>query len=288
MKFFYFLVFTALALPQAGYTQPRRSLQLNFTDHFQVNQTIGDGQKGRTYGRWRQTIKERPVERVTVALRRTAGSNDTYVNLRYKGGQTFENGKREYLRDGDLKALSWNVNNTNPQGKPLVLNVYKGAVHIQSVTVHYTQPRKHFDPRLQPRPKPPTHTVPRGGSDGGDYQQNNDDNDRYEDEDEVARRCLNRRIRPPRIEVAKVRDSGGIFSGKLRVQGSIVGMCVEEAGYFEKGRLKERFEFPYTSRFKRREFSIQARTGRQGKIRVLTSDGKEEVVEIDDLARDRN
>jgi len=92
----------------------------------------------------------------------------------------------------------------------------------------------------------------------------------------------------PEIEVAQIRQSGGLFSGKRRVSGSIKGACIEEAGYYEEGKLKNSFEIPFQNRFRRSQFEVQITSGKNGEIRVLTFDGTEEVIRVDELISRQN
>ncbi|MCB0337098.1 MAG: hypothetical protein KDD62_12360, partial [Bdellovibrionales bacterium] len=45
----------------------------------------------------------------------------------------------------------------------------------------------------------------------------------------------------PFIDIHRVKRSGNIFGSKYRVYGSIEGVCLSEAGYFERGRKKNDF-----------------------------------------------
>ena len=103
--------------------------------------------------------------------------------------------------------------------------------------------------------------------------------DEYRDRDSDY--CRRGRFRRPRIEIHKVKQSGGFFSGKYRISGSVQGACIEEAGYYESGRLKERFEIPMTDSFKRHEFQIRVKSGKRGEIRVYAADGSEDIIEVD-------
>ncbi len=240
---------------------------------FVVNQLLSDGKNGRVWRQWRQNIANRGVNRVDIVLRRQTGGNNTSVNLRYGDGQTFEGGRQVFLTDNNLKTITFNVGGAAPNGQPLVLNAYNGEVYVTTVNVYYQGGRTLSNTHQHiPRPKP------RPGV--GSYPSGNT-NDAL-----AVQRCRNIRIRRPRIEVGSVRASGGLFSNKKRIKGSIFGACVEEAGYFENGRLKQEFPFPLSDRYQRRDFEVQARTGRNAEIRVFTIDGREDSVDIDDLARD--
>jgi hypothetical protein len=90
-------------------------------------------------------------------------------------------------------------------------------------------------------------------------------------------------IRPPRIQVGRVAPVRTVLSGKYRIEGSMLGACVKEAGYFENGRLRGRIDFPYTDAFERREFTFEATAGNGGALRIYNSLGDEDVVDLDNL-----
>ena len=105
---------------------------------------IGDGKDGRVWKNWQQAITDKPVHQIQIRLRRSSGSKETYVNLRFVGGEAFENGKRFNLIDNAERVLRWNVNGVKPAGKELLLNAYKGEVYVVSATVKYA-PKKYLD-----------------------------------------------------------------------------------------------------------------------------------------------
>jgi hypothetical protein len=252
------------------------SLAIGNRQGFAVNQLLSDGKNGRVWRQWRQNIANRGVQRVEIVLRRQTGGNNTSINLRYGDGQAFEGGRQIFFTDNNLKTVSFNVGGAAPNGQPLVINAYNGEVFVTTVNVYYQGSGSSIKNTHQhpPRPKPrPGNVIPSV----------NNNNDSL-----ALQRCRNIRIRRPRIEVGSVRASGGLFSNKKRIKGSIFGACVEEAGYFENGRLKQEFPFPLSDRYQRRDFEVQARTGRNAEIRVFTVDGREDSIDIDDLARDGN
>lgn len=88
-----------------------------------------------TIGQWKQTIKERKVKRVEAQVRRTSGSNKTFVNLRFgRNGKTFENGRRIFLTSDKKQKVVWKVDQA-PNGEELIMNAYDGKVFLQSVKV---------------------------------------------------------------------------------------------------------------------------------------------------------
>jgi hypothetical protein len=235
-----------------------------------VNQTIGDGKDGRPYSKWTFQPENYPIMNIAITARRTSDSKETYLNLRIKGQQTFEGGKREYLRNTNDTVLTWNTGGKATGNKPIELNAYGGEVYISKATITYAkmntlpsnsafQSNTVVQPMLQ-------------------EQVNNEGNN-----DSVSsEKCSNTRIRRPRIELGRLKQSGGLFSGKYKINGSIFGACIEEAGYYEEGRRKQEFEVGHSDRAQRTEFSVKVRSGRNGEIRVYTSDGNIERVNVDD------
>lgn len=266
------------------------------SEFFNVQTVVGDGSDGRIYRKWEQQIHEERVRSVEVTLQRKSGSKDTYVNLRFGDGMTFENGKRVQLGDSSERTVSWNVDGRKPEGKPLVLNAYKGEVEVRSVRVHFMggdgSRLGGSQPRPIPRPKPirPADDVDYSGS-GSDSHfggQHSGQQSAGSGDDAARDRCRYARYQRPRIEIDEVKDSGGLFSGKYKVRGSISAACVEEAGYYERGKLKERIEFPLDDRFQRQEFEVKVKSGKGGELRVLTSDGSDDRIDIDDaLVREK-
>lgn len=245
----------------------------SWSDDFSVGYVIGDGKGGRQFRQWTQPVAEKTVKSVTVTLRRHSGGKDTFVNLRFgRDGHTFENGRRVYLNDNSTQRVTWNVNQA-PGGEPLVLNAYQGEVYLELAQVIYDQQTNSIR-----RPPPIRPQIP------GNYQGSVNDpviQQDAQDEREALRRCRYDRPRRPRIEITRLKPTGSLFSGKYKLEGSIYGNCIEEAGYFEYGRLKEEIEIPLDDRFTRKEFEIRVRSGNRGTIRAYTTDGKEEEIDID-------
>lgn len=236
-------------------------------------QTIGDGKNGRTYSKWSANLGDEQVNRVTVRLRKKSGGNDAYVNLRFGDGQTFENGKREYLADNSSRSVSWNVGGQRSGGQPLMLLAYNGEVIVESVSVDI-QDKKPVLPDYGNRP-----------GQGGNrpiYPPNGGSGSNLGNYDEAYKTCRRMyRIAYPRVEIGRLNPSGNIFSGDQRASGSIYGQCIQEAGYFEYGQLKEKIDFPLSDRFERRNFSVKMRSNRNAEIRVYTTDGQEAIARVD-------
>ena len=234
------------------------------SETFNIGKTIGDGKKGRAFSKVVQSVSNSPLKTVYVRLRKTKGGSDAYVNMRLRGEGTFENGRRIYLKDNDEREISFNAGGVTPGGKDLVLNAYNGEFHVVDIRVEHSS-RQTSSASINTAPTSATNA---------------------RNETAALARCREAFIRRPRVEVGDVRKSGGVFSGKYRIEGAIAGTCIEEAGYYEKGRLKQAFNVPLTDRFSRQEFSIRVRGGKRGEIRVYTIDGRDDVVSVDELISD--
>jgi len=233
----------------------------NSTQDFLVDYSISDGKDGRIFKQWHQYIGEKPVRSIDIKVRRESGSRDTYLNLRFGNGATFENGKRAQV-DG-TQTVSWNVGGEKSNGQELVLNAHNGEVFIESVRVNFDS-----DPQYSSR-KPEREKI-------------DDDSDKPSDVDPNAyNNCRTLyRIGRPIIEINRVKPTGNIFSGDQKVEGSIYAQCVQEAGYYESGRLKERIDFSLNDRFNRKEFNLRSSQNQNGEIRVYTTDGQQETYSL--------
>lgn len=87
----------------------------------------------------------------------------------------------------------------------------------------------------------------------------------------------NQNIAAPYVNVYEVRKIGNLFSEKYKVKGSIEGVCLAEAGYFEQGRKVEDFKFQTTPAFARYEFEVTVRASKRPEIRVYNSNGERDV-----------
>ena len=86
----------------------------------------------------------------------------------------------------------------------------------------------------------------------------------------------------PRANVYKVKKIGNIFGDKYRVSGSVEGLCLVEAGYFERGRKQEDIRVAPVKSFRRFEFEVEARADREPEIRVYNVNGDRDIVSIED------
>jgi hypothetical protein len=131
----------------------------------------------------------------------------------------------------------------------------------------------------------------RYGSEGRNENWNNEEESNYDYGQNRPRstqaRCTQGRYKEPQIEIDSVQPTGGLFSGKYKVRGSIFGACLEETGYFEDGRKRSDFRLPpYSERFNRVPFELKVQQGRGGEIKVYSSNGGRDSVYIDDILQD--
>ncbi len=105
----------------------------------------------------------------------------------------------------------------------------------------------------------------------------------YGDKENDLRRCNglnNQYIAPPYINIFDVRKSGNVFSDKYKVKGSVEGVCLAEAGYFEQGRKVQDFKIFTTPIFERYEFEVTARGGRHPEIRAYNTNGERYIYSV--------
>ncbi len=86
----------------------------------------------------------------------------------------------------------------------------------------------------------------------------------------------------PRVNLYKVKKSGGMFGDKYRVRGSVEGVCLVEAGYFESGRKKEEIPVAPGPSFHRFEFEVEVRGDRDPEIRVYNVNGDSAFARVED------
>jgi hypothetical protein len=100
---------------------------------------------------------------------------------------------------------------------------------------------------------------------------------------EGARACraLKRRISDPRIEISRIRRTGNFLRPDYRVEGVIEGVCLSEAGYFEKTRKKQDISVVTSPDFRRFEFSIKVRVNEDPEVRAYNIFGARDIEVID-------
>lgn len=229
------------------------------------NKRIGDGSDGAPFGRWTHSPQNIAISQVSFKLRKFSGGDDAYLNLRFGDGDTFENGRRVYIQDNSQNTVTFSAGNKSPNGQQLVLNAYNGGFIITGYKIKYSKetfiPQSNKPPSANFPGKPvfrPLHKKPVEGC-----------NDSY--------------LKKPLIEVSDKEARGGLFSGKYRLYGSIFAACVNEAGYYERGKLKDKLDFPLSSDYERRSFEFKVRSGRGGAIKVYSANGEVESLSVDDM-----
>lgn len=85
----------------------------------------------------------------------------------------------------------------------------------------------------------------------------------------------------PRIDVSRIKASGNMFKSGYKVYGSFEGICLQEAGYFENGHLKQKFPVAVSRQFRRSEFEVKIRGDKNPEIRVYNVLGERSIYEID-------
>jgi hypothetical protein len=94
-------------------------------------------------------------------------------------------------------------------------------------------------------------------------------------------------IRKPNIEISRERP-GNEWNDRIKVQGTVEGQCLTEAGYYEDGRKVESIPLVTSGDFQRFDFDIKARGGRDPEIRVYNVHGDRDIHYVDeDYARGR-
>lgn len=87
-------------------------------------------------------------------------------------------------------------------------------------------------------------------------------------------------VAPPRVYLDKVRPTGNFFGDKVKVHGTIEGVCLQEAGLFERGRKVESIPVKVDRSFRRIEFDVKAHLDSDPEIRVYMTNGERDYVAI--------
>ena len=85
----------------------------------------------------------------------------------------------------------------------------------------------------------------------------------------------------PLIDIVRARRSGKPQSTNYRLEGNLEGVCLIEAGYFEKGRLIKRIPLQTVNVFSRFPFSFQINSERQPEIRVYNTAGERASIPVE-------
>jgi hypothetical protein len=108
--------------------RPIRAFADDVSDYFEPQRVIGQ---------WAEMVDERPVDTVTVVVKRQSQENDATLSLRFKDRRPFEGDSIIRLADDEPQTLVWHANGERPQGQPLVLSATGGRVLVESVLVQY-------------------------------------------------------------------------------------------------------------------------------------------------------
>lgn len=87
-------------------------------------------------------------------------------------------------------------------------------------------------------------------------------------------------ISNPRVDLHSVKKSGPALGGIYKVTGTIEGVCLVDAGYFERGRKATNISVATTPKLTRREFQVRARGAFSPEIRVYNVNGDVTIVPI--------
>lgn len=86
--------------------------------------------------------------------------------------------------------------------------------------------------------------------------------------------CRNaRHVSQPRVTVYGSRSTGNFFGDKYKIRGEIEGVCLAEAGYFERGRKRENISLVTTRDFRRFEFEVTVHASQSPEIRAYNVNG---------------
>lgn len=89
----------------------------------------------------------------------------------------------------------------------------------------------------------------------------------------------------PRIEIARVKQTGNVLDNKVKISGTIEGSCLSEAGLFEDGRKVESITIRTSPEFGRYDFEVVSREEREPEIRVYNIKGDRDVYPLAGRAR---
>lgn len=93
----------------------------------------------------------------------------------------------------------------------------------------------------------------------------------------VSRRDLPR----PRVNIHKVRRAGGMFGSKIKVSGSVEGVCLVEAGSYENGRQEDPIRVYPRRTFQRFDFDVYVKGDKNPEIRVYNSAGDSAAMRVE-------
>lgn len=85
----------------------------------------------------------------------------------------------------------------------------------------------------------------------------------------------------PRIEIDRVKSTGNLFGDKVKVRGTIEGVCLAEAGLFEDGRKVDSIPISTSEQFRRFEFEVKTKLDNDPEIRAYTTSGDRDIEPIE-------
>lgn len=88
-------------------------------------------------------------------------------------------------------------------------------------------------------------------------------------------------LAPPRVNVYSLVQTNAVVTPQYRAQGSVEGVCLVEAGYFESGRKQQLFRIRTDRNFQRFEFDVVIKPDKNPEIRVYNVNGASDVYRID-------
>jgi hypothetical protein len=84
----------------------------------------------------------------------------------------------------------------------------------------------------------------------------------------------------PTVEIGDVERSGGLFSDKYNIRGSVEGVCIVEAGVFEGGKKIQDIPVVTAREFRRFDFDVKASAGVKPEIRAYNINGQRDVFQF--------
>lgn len=104
---------------------------------------------------------------------------------------------------------------------------------------------------------------------------------RQEAASEMLRRCQSKRFIPaPLVNISKVKSTGSIFRSRLKVFGSVEGVCLTNAGVFQNNSPKSVINVVTRDRFDRFNFKVIVDGDEEPQVRVYNVQGNYDIVPI--------
>lgn len=104
---------------------------------------------------------------------------------------------------------------------------------------------------------------------------------RHEAASEMQRKCNSKRFIPaPLVNISKVKSTGSIFGNRLKVFGSVEGVCLSNAGVFQNNSPKSVINIVTRDRFDRFNFKVIVNGDEDPQVRVYNVQGNYDIVPI--------